>query len=50
VLPADGGLKGVAPEEPPDCSHGFGGGLLAAISNHVIISQKKILQSKAKEN
>lgn len=31
VRPADGGLKGAGPdEEPPACSHGFGGGLLAA--------------------
>jgi len=33
VLPPDGGLKGAGPDEEPDRSQGFGGGLLAATQN-----------------
>lgn len=32
VLPAEGGLKGVGPDEEPTRSQGFGGGLLPAIN------------------
>lgn len=32
VLPGEGGLKGVGPDEDPACSQGFGGGLLTATS------------------
>lgn len=33
VLPEEGGLKGVGPEEDPARSQGFGGGLLPAVEN-----------------
>ena len=35
VLPGEGGLKGVGPDEDPARSQGFGGGLLAAISKSI---------------
>lgn len=45
VLPADGGLKGAGPDDPPARSQGFGGGLEAAItkkySHHKSASENK---------
>lgn len=32
VLPADGGLKGAGPDDPPACSQGFGGRSPAAVT------------------